>query len=74
MLESDQRKATRLVRSVKGLNCEERLAKFNWTSVEERVVRGELILINKVPSVNWFVPQNSYSPVLVDILISEKIS
>ena len=59
-LEKVQRRAIKLVKSIKNLSYEERLLKLGLMSLKERRVRGDLIeffKINKgLSSVDWFHP------------------
>ncbi len=60
LIEKVQRRATKLVPCLKNLSYQERLAKLNLTTLEERRTRGDLIQFFKIYSgsniINWHKP------------------
>ena len=63
ILEAVQRRATKLVYSLKNLSYEDRLKKLGLTTLEERRIRGDMIqyfkCINGFNIVNWSKPNLS---------------
>ena len=66
ILENVQRRATKLVPSIRNLTYEQRLKSLNLTTLENRRIRGDLIqqfkFIKGYNTISWFHPNlNSYS-------------